>query len=492
AKIIKAWNDKFSPEYKRLQLGFEYLKNCKKVDFVSFSHQNSAHRAHVQKQNEKQQIFVNQKYKEYIKEMINLEPDIKNCIKQLEQSIKILIPSEDFFSNEDFIPAESKMTPTKQFSNEDEEESDDSDEELVEVPIKRTKEDIIADTNLEIHYLGFLDKESTCVEDLKNTQVKIEQYLKETDDNKIVIDIMKDLSKEIKNSHLYRINKWIKNFTQVREASEYLKQAIDLKNEAKNILKKFDDLNIKSEQQSQNPKDNFFEDISNNSLPGTSKMLAEQEEKKNFDEKDAKRSEMLKLAPVIDLDEMVYLNPVVQKVETQNPLFQRRENEVTHDLIENAHRLTKMSFVGNFEPVKWSCRAPLKNGKLCPRMDRHKCPLHGKIVARDQMGNIFNEKDKIEFEKNKVEVKPWQDAGLLADINAATGLNLTVDNKKAKKRKSGNITDLKKTASSSTERLKKKLLDSKSLRKIGSILDAIETRRNYEKFHHNYNYAIQS
>lgn len=74
-----------------------------------------------------------------------------------------------------------------------------------------------------------------------------------------------------------------------------MKQAIDLKNEAKNILKKFDDLNIKSEQQSQNPKDNFFEDISNNSLPGTSKMLAEQEEKKNFDEKDAKRSEMLKV-----------------------------------------------------------------------------------------------------------------------------------------------------------------------------------------------------
>lgn len=142
----------------------------------------------------------------------DLEPDIKNCIKQLEQSIKILIPSEDFFSNEDFIPAESKMTPTKQFSNEDDEESDDSDEEFVEVPIKRAKEDIIADTNLEIHYLGFLDKESTCVEDLKNTEVKIEQYLKETDDNKIVIDIMKDLSKEIKNSHLYRINKWIKVF----------------------------------------------------------------------------------------------------------------------------------------------------------------------------------------------------------------------------------------------------------------------------------------
>lgn len=186
---------------------------------------------------------------------------------------------------------------------------------------------------------------------------------------------------------------------------------------------------------------------------------------------------------------MEYLNPIVQKVETQNPLFQRRETEVTHDLLVNAHRLTKIAFVGKFEPVKWSCRAPLNNGKLCPRMDRYKCPVHGKIVARDKLGNIANEKEKIEFEQNKVEVKPWQDSELLAEINAETGLNLAVDLKKTK-RKNGNLTDMKKSTIS-TERLKKKLLDSKSLKKIGSILDAIEKRRNYNKFHHNYNYALQ-
>lgn len=188
---------------------------------------------------------------------------------------------------------------------------------------------------------------------------------------------------------------------------------------------------------------------------------------------------------------MEYLNPIVQKVETQNPLFQRRESEVTHDLLENAHRLTKIAFVGNFEPVKWSCRAPLINGKLCPRMDRYKCPFHGKIVARDELGNIVNEKEKIEFEKNKIEVKPWQDSELLAEINAQTGLNLTANTEKKKKRKNVNLADLKKSTTS-RERLKKKLLDSKSLKKIGSILDAIETKRNYSKFHHNYNYALQS
>lgn len=69
AMIIKSWNDKFAAQYKRLQLGFDYLKNCKKVDFVSFSHHNSAQRVYVQQQNEKQQIFMNLKYKKYVQEM---------------------------------------------------------------------------------------------------------------------------------------------------------------------------------------------------------------------------------------------------------------------------------------------------------------------------------------------------------------------------------------------------------------------------------------
>lgn len=31
-----------------------------------------------------------------------------------------------------------------------------------------------------------------------------------------------------------------------------------------------------------------------------------------------------------------------------------------------------ITFSGKFEPVLTTCRAPLANGKLCPRQDRHK------------------------------------------------------------------------------------------------------------------------
>lgn len=51
-------------------------------------------------------------------------------------------------------------------------------------------------------------------------------------------------------------------------------------------------------------------------------------------------------------------------------------------------------FGGTAEPVKWSCRAKLASGKLCPRMDRVKCPLHGLIVARDETGEEVDQQEK--------------------------------------------------------------------------------------------------
>ena len=34
--------------------------------------------------------------------------------------------------------------------------------------------------------------------------------------------------------------------------------------------------------------------------------------------------------------------------------------------------MRSISYTGEFQPVKWKCRAPLASGKLCERMDREK------------------------------------------------------------------------------------------------------------------------
>ena len=169
-----------------------------------------------------------------------------------------------------------------------------------------------------------------------------------------------------------------------------------------------------------------------------------------------------------------------------------------------AARLTKRTFVGEFEPVKWSCRAPLKSGKLCPRMDRYKCPLHGKIVPRDKMGNINggdaagstqtpSTSNAAASEPERYE--PWKDAALIADINAATGLNIqpveSKDSKKrGQKRKRGNLAAKDVEENTPRKRLEKRLFNAKNLQKVGSILDSIERRQHHDKFHHSYSYSM--
>ena len=97
---------------------------------------------------------------------------------------------------------------------------------------------------------------------------------------------------------------------------------------------------------------------------------------------------------------------------------------------------------GKFEPVKWSCRAPLPSGKLCPRKDREKCPFHGKIIARDNQGQPSRAQDRLAEEKREEEEKQrnpdWQDPNLLKDLEAATGIDLKMPTKKGKGEKSSN------------------------------------------------------
>ena len=73
---------------------------------------------------------------------------------------------------------------------------------------------------------------------------------------------------------------------------------------------------------------------------------------------------------------------------------------------------------GKFEPVKWTCRAPLPSGRLCPRRDRFKCPLHGPVIARDNMGRpedvVKRVREELKEEEERNRNPDWQNPQLLA------------------------------------------------------------------------------
>jgi Fe-S cluster assembly ATPase SufC len=125
----------------------------------------------------------------------------------------------------------------------------------------------------------------------------------------------------------------------------------------------------------------------------------------------------------------------------------------------------KRTFVNELPEIKWKCRAPIGNGKLCERMDRYKCPFHGRIVARNEQGEAEDEKVRRQEEEQRAKkrtIPEWQDPGMLEDIRLATGIDLRMNENKKKKKKKKNesgLTELGLEENTARKRLERKILN---------------------------------
>ncbi|XP_035525214.1 UV-stimulated scaffold protein A isoform X2 [Morone saxatilis] len=174
------------------------------------------------------------------------------------------------------------------------------------------------------------------------------------------------------------------------------------------------------------------------------------------------------------------------------------EEEVENKELLAESRSRYISFPGSFTPVSHHCRAPLGNGNLCQRQDRHKCPFHGRIVPRDQEGRPCRREDRLreeQEERRKREEQPdWRDADLMRDIEAATGEDLGSDRVgkkgKGKKKKYPHLSDLKQSANTSRSRLEKKVFNKSTMRRVAEVLSKADSRK-HDKFSNQFNYALK-
>ncbi|XP_041653616.1 UV-stimulated scaffold protein A [Cheilinus undulatus] len=156
-----------------------------------------------------------------------------------------------------------------------------------------------------------------------------------------------------------------------------------------------------------------------------------------------------------------------------------------------------ISFPGRFTPVSHYCRAPLGDGKLCQRQDRHKCPFHGPIIPRDQEGRPCREEDRLREEqeqrKKREEQQDWRDPELMRDIEAATGEDLGSNRvgkkRKGKKKKYPNLSDLKQNANTARSRLERKVFNKSTMRRVAQVMSKADSRK-HDKFSNQFNYAL--
>jgi hypothetical protein len=135
----------------------------------------------------------------------------------------------------------------------------------------------------------------------------------------------------------------------------------------------------------------------------------------NQEELDPIRRELLAKAPIVEHDlDLDFWDKKSMIFNTSGLEYQHRflgagtgDKEISQDHLSE---LKKRTIV--LEPQIISdipeCRFPLKNGALCPRKDIEKCPFHGKIIPRDELGRPIGEDIGQMQEEERKSTPTWQ------------------------------------------------------------------------------------
>ncbi|KAG0718334.1 UV-stimulated scaffold protein A [Chionoecetes opilio] len=507
-EAIQYWYDHFSDGYLTLKRAYNYLRDCKKVDFAELTARTEAERQRAEEERRRVEEIRNKKIEKVKKELEISSQEIDACIAQFHNCFKLLIPDlHDFFiplSNEAASPEEELV-----LDNENDiqgEDSDVSNEELEENAEYGSEfmrgHGIMKGTNVKIN-----------LEDVRKVQ--------KTEDNEVVIENLKECVSVLKIKLLPSVRKWEEKIQPYSEGNESLiKTIIDHKISIQNCVKKFESLNIVHKENqtvakdidSDSDEDDFIEvpwddprvvsaAASEAALLGMTETSSHHAASAESDDpgnqpsssglshksshvlqsvgnSSSKESEQVRFP-----DEYVsknastprrHQNPLagLSQVWTATPdLHDQEEIQSTGGILGIATE--RVNYERTWEPVKWACRAPLKRGRLCPRQDRERCPLHGPIIPRGETGEPLLPEDaareQAAREQYEIDHPAWQEPQLLAELKAATGVDLKVEkNRYKRKRKYENLTDLKKITPK--ERLAKQIFNPKAVRRLNAAL----------------------
>lgn len=514
-EAIQYWQDHFGEGYLALQRAYRYLRDCKKVDFAELTARTEAERQRAEEERQRAEEIKNKKCEKIKKDLEESSQEIQDSIVQFNNCFKLLIPDVHDF----FIPLSEDASEGGGFMLDSEGDGEDK---------------VLSDNNEEteenFEYGSELMRGHGIMKGV-NVQIDLESVRKvqRSADNEIVIENLKEYVSILRTKLLPRVRRWediIKPYSEGNEA--LIKAIIDRKVVIQNCVKKFESLNFiekekpkestaKEDLDDDSDDDNDFIEVgfedprvvsattSEAALLGMTKASSSTSSSAQPDDPDnqpsssgwsgssqqppcAGRGSTKIKASIRSPDEYLGKGAAPPK-RLHNPLaglsqvwtatadlHEQDDIQATGGILGIATQ--RVNYERTWEPVKWACRAPLKTGQLCPRRDRDKCPFHGPIIPRDEAGNPLRPEDaakeKAAREQYERDHPAWQDPQLLAELKAATGVDLKVEKgRRKRKRKYENLTDLKKTTP--RERLAKQIFSHKAVRRLNAAL-ASETK----------------
>ncbi|KAL3078254.1 hypothetical protein niasHS_012141 [Heterodera schachtii] len=516
---LRCWVDKFGAGYGKLEKLQHFLKNSKSIDWENSRVELSIDRERESREQFQREINARKVTENVSKLFGESRPEIERLLVESRNVVEMIFPK--------FCPLDGEKGAVSIISSQNQ--------------------------NEQLHGFG---PSSAVTISINPTESNIEQNY----ENEALFSQLTDTTAQLE-IWWSKLGKWLKKLASVGDSSEMMRRIIDAKRNLGEDLQKCRELKGKRKTEGDESsadegdddsdlvdveeKEGYEPDFSHNDCikssdkiakcaiilderPGPSGLKVRKEKPKEDEEKGGKSDEINgkkripKLAMGLDLKYWgeEHIKPAERvRVQAEGHHFWRPMDEDADNVpTENAeaYRSRQITFVGQMLPIKKRCRAPLPSGKLCPRMERERCALHGPIIDRDEMGFPQKEqKDEDEHLQNSTdeadEQREESEEEFLQDLEEATGAKLTENSKKVKKkatkrRKKKTTTKKKKgkkkkkktarerpkpKSEKSRERLVAKLFDKKTLKRVAKTLEQMQKARANRKFSGQFNYALE-
>ncbi|XP_015816256.3 UV-stimulated scaffold protein A isoform X2 [Nothobranchius furzeri] len=283
-QTIQSWQASYGSAYKKLALGYHFLKQVKKVDFQDAEARTVAERRREEERSRKMETIYRARVQAAAAEMEESSQDIEAALTEMDSCMKLLFPD---FSPSDFLSArsssDSKPDPdcpsegdepccskdlqrSRRGGHVQEEEREKGDEENItrkegrgmageeredaefkEHRDRRVKEcEMESDEEEESVDEGSFIRNSGLVSYSYSLNVSLGPALRveETDDNEPVVSTMMELHQLLTTKYLPAVNTWVQVFTKSHAEPQLLRRALDLKKSLEAAVNKHKELNI--------------------------------------------------------------------------------------------------------------------------------------------------------------------------------------------------------------------------------------------------------
>ncbi|XP_068570284.1 UV-stimulated scaffold protein A isoform X2 [Cebidichthys violaceus] len=277
-QTVQSWQTSYGAAYKKLALGYHFLKQVKKVDFQDAEARTVAERRREVERQRKMERIYKERVEAACKDMEESYQDIEATLTEMESCMSLLFPEFDIIdmqttnssppssqpANEcpslEEQPSCSKdlkddrregMMQKKEESREEkksnwegkkEEEEEEEEEEENKDEAEGSSEEEEGESLDEDLFI----RNSGLISHAYSLDLNLSSGLcvKETEDNEAVVSTVKDLHRLITNKHLPAVQGWVQVFTKSGAEQQLLRRALDLKRSLEATLQKHHELHI--------------------------------------------------------------------------------------------------------------------------------------------------------------------------------------------------------------------------------------------------------